>query len=219
VVRRSIHGRFATIALGVGTAVAAVACVLAGPGTARADAAGGPLFVSTDALPQGARYGTWTGGAAVNGLPGKAPFCLGGEFEAKTTKFRTYSAASKVAGQEYLSVQPSAAAATNLVDKLGRDLRACYRSWLALNIPAYHDRKRSASWEHYSSSSPGDTMDVYGVFTVPPKGYDPATHLFAVGREGNTVMVLHISMVGTRDKAPVDAFTKSANIALQVMYP
>jgi hypothetical protein len=224
VVRRTIHGRFATVALGVGTAAAAVACVLAGPGTAVAQpdpsaASTGPLFVSTDALPHGDRFGTWRGGAAIEGVPGKAPFCLGGEFDAKTTKYRTYSAAPKVAGQEYLSVQPTAAAAVALTAKLDRDLRECYKSWLSLNIPAYHDHKRSASWEKYTSSSPNSVMTVYGVFTVPPKGYDPATHLFGVGREGNTVMVLHMSMVGTKRNAPVSAFTDSANTALQVMYP
>jgi hypothetical protein len=224
VVRRTIQGRFATVAVGVGTAVAAAACVLAGPGTAVAQnvphaASSGPLFVNTDALPHGARFGVWHGGTAIDGVPGKAPFCLGGEFDAHTTKYRTYSASPKVAGQEYLSVQPSAAAATALVNKLDQDLRECYKSWLSLNIPAYHDHKRSASWEKYASSNADGTMTVYGVFTVPPKGYDPATHLFGVGREGNTVMVLHLSMPGTRSTAPVEAFTQSANTALQVMYP
>jgi hypothetical protein len=220
-VRRTSQGRFATMALGVGTAVAAIAGVLAGPGTAMAQnttaaATDGPLFVNTDALPHGARFGAWEGSAASTGVPGKAPFCLGGEFDAKTTKYRTYSAAPKVAGQEYLSVAPTATAAGALVSKLGRDLQECYKEWLSLNIPAYHDHKRSASWERYTLAN---GITVYGVYTVPPKGFDPATHLFAVGREGNTVMVLHISMVGTKANSPVSDFTKSASTALAVMYP
>jgi len=224
VVRRTIRDRYATVALGIGTAVASVACVLAGPGTAQADnaptaAAGGPLFVNTDALPQGARFGAWHGGAGVTGVPGKAPFCLGGKFDASHTKYRVYTAAPKVNAQEYISVLPSEAAASALIGRLGQELQDCYRNWLALDIKAYHDHKRSASWEKYSSSTPGGAMTVYGVFTVPPKGYDPATHLYAVSREGSTVMLLHMSMVGSRDTAPVAPFTKSANTAMQVMYP
>jgi hypothetical protein len=224
VVRRSIQGRFMTMAVGVGTAVAALATVLtAAGGAVAADthyaASTGPLFVNTDALPQGPRFGSWHGGAAIDGLPAKAPFCLSGEFAAKATKYRPYSAAPKVAGQEYISTQGTVAAADALVSKLGRDLQECYRQWLSLNIPAYHDHKRSASWERYTSSTSAGVLTVYGVYTVPPKGFDPATHLFAVGRQGNTVMLLHISLVGTRSNAPVSEFTKSANTALQVMFP
>lgn len=223
-VGRNIQGRFVTMAVGVGTAVAALATMLAGAGSAVASdthyaAATGPLFVNTDALPHGPRFGTWQGSAAIEGVPSKAPFCLGGEFDAKATKFRAYTGTNKVAGQEYISVQATNAAADALVSKLGKDLQDCYREWLSLNIPAYHDHKRSASWERYTTSTATGVLTVYGVYTVPPKGFDPATHLFGVSREGNTVMLLHISMVGTRSNAPVSDFTKSATTALSVMYP
>jgi hypothetical protein len=223
VVRRTIQGRFATVTLGIGTAVASLACVLAGTGPAQAEdsptvASGGPLFVSTDALPQGARFGSWRAGAAITGVPGRAPFCLGGKFDPGRTKYRVYSGAPKVTAQEYISVMPSEAAAGALVSKVGEQLQQCYRNWLALDIKAYHDHKRSASWERYASDDPRG-MTVYGVFTVPPKGYDPATHMYAVGREGSTVVLLHMSLVGSRDNAPVTPFTKAANTALQVLYP
>ena len=45
---------------------------------------------------------------------------------------------------------------------------------------------RTASWVRYASSDSPSDPTVYGVFTVPPPGFDHATNLYAVGRRGIT---------------------------------
>ena len=57
------------------------------------------------------------------------------------------------------------------------------------------------------------------MFTVPPKkAADPMTHMFAVGREGSTVMVVHMGVVGAKSRAPVNSFTTTAKKALRRLY-
>jgi hypothetical protein len=102
--------------------------------------------------------------------------------------------------------------------KLRTQIQGCYQQWLNLEIPAYHNGRRTASWVRYASTGAPNDPTVYGVFTVPPAGYDPATNLYAVGRRGNTVMVMHLVLVGDKTDAPIAAFRSSAQAAVAALY-
>ncbi len=139
-------------------------------------------------------------------------------FKADQTSYRAYTgSAPKVSAQEYLIQAGSEAEATQLTDKLGTRLQNCYKEWLNLEIEAYNDAPRTASWERYRTTSVADGLTVYGVFTSPPKKFDKATHMYAVGRDGDRVMVLHLSLVGTQKTAPDSVFRSSAAHAVRIM--
>ncbi|MGQ0467715.1 MAG: hypothetical protein ACT4QG_20650 [Sporichthyaceae bacterium] len=175
-----------------------------------------PRFVDPADLPQGARFGDWGASAVREGLPKRAGFCLDGMFKAEQTSYRSYrSNAPKVSAQEYLVQAGSETAAATLVAKLGQRLENCYREWLNLDIEAYDGAGRTASWERYRSTNIADGLTIYGVFTVPPKGFDKATHLYGVGRDGERVMVLHMSLVGPHSEAPDGVFRQSAVAAVE----
>lgn len=175
-----------------------------------------PKFVDPADLPQGDRFGDWGASAVREGLPKRAGFCLDGMFTAEETSYRSYrSSAPKVSAQEYLVATGSEAEGTELVAKLGRRLENCYRDWLNLDIDAYDGAGRTASWERYRSTNIADGLTIYGVFTVPPKGFDKATHLYGVGRDRERVMVLHMSLVGGQSEAPDGVFRPSAVAAVQ----
>lgn len=186
------------------------------PVTARADTT--PRFIEPAAMPQGERFGDWGASAVRSGLPKRAGFCLDGLFKAEQTSYRPYSgSAPKVTAQEYLIQAGSATEAAELVTRVGKRLQGCYKEWLNLEIEAYRDAPRTASWERYRTSSVGDGLTVYGVFTVPPKKFDKATHLYGVGRDGDRVMVLHMSLVGSQAQSPDGPFRSSAAHALRIM--
>ncbi len=227
-----VPGRGRTIGVGFLAAGTAIAGVITGLGvpssaseanhsTAAAVAApNGPNYLAAAACLGVVRFGSWTAGPVTSGTPAKAPFCLDGVFDSSDTGNRAYFGKSKVAAEELVSVLSDTASADALVTKLQTKIQGCYQQWLNMDIPAYRSGKRSASWARYAS--PGDTATttrtVYGVFTVPPTGFDHATNLFAVGKRGNSVMVLHLVLVGDRADAPVEQFRATASAALAALY-
>jgi hypothetical protein len=188
------------------------------PSTAAVTTADGPQYLAAAALPQGARFGSWTAGPIDNGLPAKAPFCLDGVLDPSTTGNRGYYGRTKVAAEELVSVLGSNQAAEDLVTKLRTQIQGCYQQWLNMDIPAYRSGKRSASWVRYASSESPSDPTIYGVFTVPPAGFDHATNLYAVGRRGSTVMVMHMVLVGDKADAPATEFRSSAMAAMSTLY-
>lgn len=226
---QQVPGRARTIGVGLLAACTVVAGVITAlgvpssasetsPSTAAVATADSPNYVAVAALPQGARFGSWTAGAIDNGLPAKSPFCLDGVFDPSTTGNRGYYGKTKVAAEELVSVLGSSQAADDLVSKLRTQIQGCYQQWLNMDIPAYRKGHRSASWARYASSDAPDEPTIYGVFTVPPPGFDHATNLYAVGRRGNTVMVMHMVLVGDRGNAPAVQFQSSAMAAMSTLY-
>ncbi|MGQ0844308.1 MAG: hypothetical protein ACT4QF_09235 [Sporichthyaceae bacterium] len=177
-----------------------------------------PRFVDPAAMPQGDRFGHWGATAVRAGLPKATGFCLNGIFDAAQTSHRAYKgAAPKVNATQYIVQAAGEPQATALVAKLGKRLEGCYREWLNLDIDAYENAPRTASWQRYRTSGVADGLTVYGVFTVPPKQFDKATHLYGVGRDGDRVTVLHLTLVGSQSQAPDTAFRKSATHALRIV--
>jgi hypothetical protein len=224
-----VPGRTRTIGVGLLAACTAVAGVITALGipssasqtsasTTAVTTADGPNYLAAAALPQGTRFGNWTAGPIDNGLPAKAPFCLDGVFDPSTTGNRGYYGKTKVAAEEMVSVLGSPQAADDLVTKLRTQIQGCYQQWLNMDIPAYRKGHRSASWARYASTDAPEDLTIYGVFTVPPAGFDPATNLYAVGRRGTTVMVMHMVLVGNRKDAPELPFQSSATTAMSTLY-
>lgn len=226
---QGVSGRARTIGVGLLAAGTAIAGVITGlgvpssasetsPSTAAVTTVDGPNYLTATALPQGDRFGSWSAGPVDNGLPAKSPFCLDGVFDPSSTGHRSYFGKSKVAAEELVSVPGSGQAADALVAKLRTQIQGCYQQWLNMDIPAYRNGKRSASWVRYASSDSPTEPTIYGVFTVPPPGFDHATNLFAVGRRGNAVMLMHLVLVGDKADAPATAFRASAVAAVAALY-
>lgn len=167
-----------------------------------------PGFLTASQLPQGKRYGTWKAGRIYEGVPRNPKFCLEGALPAPETSYVTYRGKTNVAAEEYVTVTDSAAAARALVASLRSQIQACYQQWLDTDIPQYRDSERRASWKRYGTAQVEDGLTVIGVFTVPPKGFVRTSHLYAIGRDGHVVVLLHLGVPGDRSNAPVKGFTK-----------
>jgi len=221
-----LANRTGAVAIGLAAAATAIAGVITGLGVPASVAGSptpplspvhrvGPEFPAAADLPQGARYGSWRAAPIRRGIPAAAPFCLdGGVLDPARTSFRSYSADPGTAAEEFITVPAGEAEATTLVGRLGSRLESCYRRWLDAGVPARG--RRAADWARYVEAGSG-APTIYGVFTRPPGGLDPRTDLYAVGRRGSTVMVLHLSLVCERISAPVAEFSRVAATALRAV--
>jgi hypothetical protein len=226
--------RLASVALAVCagvTAIAGVATGVAVPAGAvgsptvnaaafgAAEATAGPRYLTASQLPQGSRYGTWETGRAHKGLPYPRTFCLGGTMSASTTSYTTFESSTEAGAQQYVSTRATEAGAVYLVGKLRSAIEACHKAWIKLTSNGiYKGKKIKAGWQRYGTFDVADGMTVWGVFTTPPKPTPPTTHMYAVGREGRTVTVLHIGLNGTAGTAPVEPFTDVAETAVRQLY-
>ena len=177
-----------------------------------------PFFLKSSQLPQGARYGTWKNSRIYNGVPRHPKFCLDGVLPAAETRYVTYRGKTGVAGEEFVSVTGSDSEAVALVNAIRTQVQGCFQEWLDSDIPAYQNGRRSASFKRYGTAQVEDGMTVIGVFTVPPKGFVKTSHLYAIGRDGNIVVVFHLGVPGGKNKAPVAGFSKAGAKALRQVF-
>lgn len=174
-----------------------------------------PQFLKSSQLPQGTRYGKWKASRVYTGMPKNAKFCLAGALPAAETQYVTYRGKTGVAGEEFVTVTGSDAEAIALVDALKTKIQGCYQEWLNTDIPQYREGHRKASWKRYGTEKVADGMTVIGVFTVPPKGFVKTAHLYAIGRDGNVITLVHLGVPGDRTNAPVAGFTKASAKAVR----
>jgi hypothetical protein len=177
-----------------------------------------PFFLRTSQLPHGTRYGTWKASRIYTGTPRNPKFCLDDVLPAAETRYVTYHGKTAVAGEEFVTVTGSDSEAQTLVNSLRTQVQGCYQEWLNADIPAYSSGQRKASWKRYGTAQVEDGMTVIGVFTVPPKGFVKTAHLFAIGRDGNVVVVFHLGVPGGKGNAPVAGFTKAGAKALRQVF-
>lgn len=177
-----------------------------------------PGFLTASQLPQGNRYGTWRASRVYTGVPRHPKFCLDDVFPAAETRYVTYRGKTGVAGEEFVSVADSDSAAIALVNAVRTKVQGCYQEWLNADIPAYSTGERKASWKRYGTAQVEDGMTVIGVFTVPPKGFVKTAHLYAIGRDGNVVVVFHLGVPGGKRNAPVAGFTQAGAKALRQVF-
>jgi hypothetical protein len=198
--------------------VAAVTAVPTGGGEIGDAVSISPSFLKASQLPQGKRYGTWKTSRSYAGVPRHARFCLDGALPAAETRYKTYRGKTNVAAEEFVTVADSAAQAAALVDAIRTQVQGCYQEWLNADIPAYETGRRTAGYKRYGTAQVEDGMTVIGVFTVPPKGFVKMTHLYAIGRDGNVVVLVHLGVPGGKGKAPVAGFSTAGAKALRQVF-
>lgn len=229
------HPRLTTVALAACAGITAIAGVATGvavpagaagrhtPTSATSTAEVTPAqarFLATAELPVSNRYGAWSVSSVKEGLPTPRKFCLTEAIPAEGTRYETFRSAKSAFGEEYVTVAASPADAEALVRDVRSAIQDCHKYWLqTVSKGVYKYGKITASWSRYATYDISDGLRIYGVFTVPPKkAADPMTHMFAVGREGSTVLVLHLGVTGAKDRAPVNSFTTTAKKALRQLY-
>lgn len=230
---RTVRSRLGTLALALTATGSGVGGVLAGLGvptaatsaiTPSAHTAGllgaapgvaGERFLGAGQLPRGSRFGSWSAGPPTAGLPVPEAFCLDGALPSTSTTHVGYRGGREVRLDQYVTRMGAEPGAAELTDDLRTRIERCYRDWLDQRIPAYGDAHRRASWQRYGTSAVADGLTVFGVFTVPPDGRRPATHLYAVGRDGPAVLTVHMALPGRRGHAPVEKFAATAATALR----
>ncbi|MGQ0630931.1 MAG: hypothetical protein ACT4P1_07800 [Sporichthyaceae bacterium] len=173
-----------------------------------------PGFLTAAQMPVGKRYGNWSRTGSFAGVPAAPVFCLEDALPAAQTRYVAFRGKKAVSAQEFVTVTGSEAAAVDLVNTVGIQIADCYQRWLDLDIDDYREGKRTASWKRYGGAEVEEGITFYGVFTVPPRGFARTTHLYAVGRDGNAVVVVHLAMLGPSDNAPDKAFRKLTKQAL-----
>lgn len=176
-------------------------------------------FLTAAQLPQGPRYRSWKAMPARAGLPDPRTFCLGGTMSPTTTSYTAYRSGTEAGAQHFIAVGATDARATALAAKLKAKIQGCFQEWLELTGHSIYQGKRiTASWKRYGTYDVADGLTVWGVFTSPPKPTPPTTHLYAVGRDGRTVTVLHLGLNGVQKDAPAGPFTETAETAMREMY-
>jgi hypothetical protein len=214
-----------TAIAGVATGIAVPAGAAGGRGGDSASAAvvapvvASPRFLTAAQLPVSNRFGAWSASAVKPGLPTPRKFCLTG-MPSDGTRYETFRSVKSAFGEEYVTVAETPESADALVRQLRTAIQGCHKYWLnTVSKGVYKYGKITASWSRYATYDISDGLRIYGVFTVPPKkAADPMSHMFAIGREGASVMVLHLGVTGSKDKAPVNSFTTTAKRALRELY-
>lgn len=178
-----------------------------------------PTFLTAAQLPQGPRYKTWKAQPVRDGLPNPRAFCLAGTMAAETTRYTVYKSGTEAGAQHFVVQGRSEARAAALAAKLKTKIEGCFQEWLQLTGPGiYEGKKIFASWRRYGTYDIADGMTVWGVFTTPPKPTPPTTHMYAVGRDANTVSVIHLGLNGAEKYAPGADFTATAQTSMRQLY-
>ncbi|MGK5733797.1 hypothetical protein [Streptomyces sp. URMC 124] len=184
--------------------------VVAATSAAPAGAAGAPAFLQPGELPPHAGS-PWHAGPVTSGVPDPVPFCVGEALPGATSMFRQFWTDVDTNAQQVTVVERDEAAARRLAALLDRAVRQC---------PAkvqQQDPDVTAKWRDYGPVDAEEGARVHGVQTTHAQtGND--VHLFAVGRDGRTVTVVHWGEMGTFAHAPVTAFKKTTRTAVEKLY-
>ncbi len=220
--KRAFSGRTVVGAVAAATAVAGLALALGAPaaGAATHGTAGSgdaavrtlrvqpPPFLKPAELPPHASS-AWFAGPVTAGLPDPEPFCLDGGVlpGGEGTHHRFFHTDYDTHAAQVSVVTGSTEQARRLAASWEGTIAGCAADWLR-NTPG-----GTAAWDDYGTVAVGDGAHVYGVHTSVPDS-EPGVHLFAVGRSGARVTVVHWARMGDLTQAPVSAFKKTAKAAV-----
>ncbi|MER6997721.1 hypothetical protein [Streptomyces sp. NPDC000410] len=198
--------RRASLLTGLAAAAAAVVPTAVPP----AVAAGGPAFLDARELPPQA--GTaWHSGPVTAGTPDPLPFCVGEALPGATSRHRAFWTDVDTNAVQVTVVERDETAASSLAALFGTAVKGCAER------AQQQDPDIKAEWRDFGRVVTEDGASVQGVRTTHAwTGND--VHLFAVGRDGRTVTVVHWGRMGTFADAPVDAFKKSTRTAVNKLY-
>ncbi|MGP3971484.1 hypothetical protein [Streptomyces sp. 6N223] len=188
-----------------GLAIAVVAATTAASGTA--SAAASPGFLRPADLPPHPTS-PWTAGKVTTGLPDALPFCVGDDLPGgNSTRHRAFRTELDTNALQVTTERRTAAAARDLATRLNRSLRQCATE----TEQQYPDV--TAEWRDFGTLPVEEGAHVYGVHTETTWGATDI-HLFAVGRDGDTVTVVHWGQMGDFADAPVASFEDTATTAV-----
>ncbi|MFD9339633.1 hypothetical protein ACFWBF_35425 [Streptomyces sp. NPDC060028] len=192
-------------------AATAAAAVIASPVAAPpAVAADGPAFLDARELPPQAGT-SWHAGPVTDGTPDPLPFCVGEALPGATSRHRAFWTDVDTGAVQVTVVERDETAARSLAALFDSAVKGCAER------VQQQDPEVKAEWRDYGRVGAEDGASVKGVRTTHAwTGSD--VHLFAVGRDGRTVTVVHWGRMGTFTDAPVSAFKKTTRTAVNKLY-
>ncbi|MFD0412368.1 hypothetical protein [Streptomyces sp. NPDC127108] len=192
----------------------AMAAVVAASGVAvgtvpAAAAEGTPKFLSASELPPHASS-AWHAGPITSGQPDPLPMC-GGEALPSTSVHRAYRTDLDTGALQVTVVERDVQRAKAFAELLRKDLAGCAKKVMA----QYPDV--TAAQKYYGKVDVEEGAHVYGVHTEASWGASDI-NMYAVGRDGRTVTLVHWGQMGDFSDAPVSAFKTTTATAVKKLY-
>ncbi|MEU8959907.1 hypothetical protein AB0C93_37095 [Streptomyces sp. NPDC048518] len=192
------------LAMGAALAAAGVAV-----GTVPAAAAGTPRFLAASELPPHASS-EWTAGPVTSGQPDPLPMCVG-EALPSISVHRAYRTDLDTNALQVTVVERSEQRAKDFAALLRKDLDGCAKKVMAENPDI------TAKQKYYGKVDVEEGAHVYGVHTTATWGASDI-NMFSVGRDGNTVTLVHWGQMGGFADAQVADFKKTTATAVNKLY-
>ncbi|GGR87777.1 hypothetical protein GCM10010252_28200 [Streptomyces aureoverticillatus] len=192
----------------------AVAVVVAGSGVAMgtvpaAAADGTPRFLAPSELPPHASS-DWYAGPVTAGQPDPLPMC-GGEALPSISVHRAYRTDLDTGALQVTVVERSEQRAKDFAELVRKDLAGCAKKVMQQNPDI------TAAQKSYGKVNAEEGAYVYGVHTEATWGASDI-NMYAVGRDGNTVTLVHWGQMGDFADAPVAAFKTTTATAVNKLY-
>ncbi|EPH44649.1 hypothetical protein STRAU_2207 [Streptomyces aurantiacus JA 4570] len=192
----------------------AVAVVVAGSGVAvgtvpAAADEGTPRFLAPSELPPHASS-DWYAGPVTAGQPDPLPMC-GGEALPSISVHRAYRTDLDTGALQVTVVERSEQRAKDFAELVRKDLAGCAKKVMKQNPDI------TAAQKYYGKVNAEEGAYVYGVHTKAPWGASDI-NMYAVGRDGNTVTLVHWGQMGGFADAPVAGFKTTTATAVNKLY-
>lgn len=206
-VRVTARGHMKMLALA--TAVAATGVAMGAVPAAATAAADTPRFLAPSELPPHPSS-DWYAGPVTPGQPDPLPMC-GGEGLPSISVHRTYRTDLDAGALQVTVVERSEQRAKEFAELLRKDLATCAEKVMRQNPDI------TASQKYYGKVTAEEGAHVYGVHTEASWGASDI-NLYAVGRDGNTVTLVHWGQMGGFADARVTDFKKTTATAVNKLY-
>ncbi|WP_404827802.1 hypothetical protein [Streptomyces aureocirculatus] len=191
------------------TAAVAASGIALGSVPAAAAASGTPRFLAPSELPPHASS-DWYAGQVTPGQPDPLPMC-GGEALPSISVHRTYRTDLDTGALQVTVVERSPQRAKDLAELLRKDLANC-----AKKVAQQHP-DITAAQKYYGKVDAEEGAHVYGVHTEASWGASDI-NLYSVGRDGDTVTLVHWGQMGGFADAQVADFKKTTATAVNKLY-